>query len=139
MAAYLRENGQSKVKLANFLKKLSVNVTHIVRRNRAGRQIPRIKVIVGLATRDDGRDLQHPPIVPNFGAGAKEVQFFLGGSEERPAGKAESPAGTNGKKGKKAAKAGPEPPSEGRYISVHDFFQQSKCLVLPQTRTSSKY
>jgi len=125
MSAYMRENGPSKVKLGNFLKRLSVNVTHIRRTNRAGQVVPRIKSIVGVATRDDGRGQRHPPIVPDFGAGPKEVEFFLGDSGGTPAATIPSPSGTGGKKGKKAVKAGPDPPSQGRYISVYDFFEQS--------------
>jgi eukaryotic translation initiation factor 2C len=125
MSAYMRENGPSKVKLGNFLKRLSVNVTHIRRTNRAGQVIPRIKSIVGVATRDDGRSQRHPPIVPDFGAGPREVKFFLGDSGGTPAATIPSPSGTGGKKGKEAVKAGPDPPSQGRYISVYDFFKQS--------------
>jgi hypothetical protein len=125
MFAYMGENGPSKVKLGNFLRRLSVNVTHIRRTNRAGQVIPRIKSIVGVATRDDGRGQQHPPIVPDFGAGPKEVKFFLGDSGGTAAATIPSPRGTGGKKGKKAVKAGPDPPSQGRYISVYDFFKQS--------------
>ena len=33
------------VKLGNFLKRVRVRVTHIVRKNRAGNEIPRIKTI----------------------------------------------------------------------------------------------
>lgn len=95
--AYLGENGQSKVKLGNFLKKLSINVTHVVRKNKSGRQPRRIKIIVGLAT--IGRGLQHPPIVPDFGSGSKEVKFFLDDLEGGSAEKAQGPAGTSGKKG----------------------------------------
>lgn len=114
---------RSKVKLANFLKRLSVTVTHIVRRNHAGQVIPRIKVIDGLAMRDDGRTQPHPPIVPSFGANAKEVQFFLGeGSQPSDP----APSGKGKKKGKKPPKAGPAPPSQGSYISVYDFFRRSK-------------
>lgn len=129
MAAHLRDNGQSKTRLANFLKKLSVDVTHIVRHNRAGHRVPRIKQIVGLVTREDGRGLQHPPIVADFGAGPKDVKFFLNGQAEGPVGKSKDPSGTGGKKGKKPAKAGPERPFQTGYISVYDFFRQSEYFI----------
>ena len=124
MLAYTQHNGPNKVSLANFLKKLSVDVTHITRTNRSGRRIPRIKTIQGLATRDDGRSQAHPPIVPQFGAGAKDVQFYLDDAGEGASGKAKAPGG--GKKGKKPPKAGPEAQSQGHYVSVYEFFRQSK-------------
>ena len=124
MHVYMQQNGPNKLNLAKFFKKLSVDVTHIVRTNRSGRRIPRIKTIQGLATKDDGRNQAHPPIVPQFGAGAKEVQFYLDDAREGASGKAKAPGG--GKKGKKTPKAGPEAPSQGNYISVYEFFRQSK-------------
>lgn len=120
---YLEQNGRNMFKLANFLKKLRVQITHIVRRNRSGQEIPRIKTIADLAMPGDGHGLAHPPIVPNFAAGAKEVKFFLGGSGEQPGGKEQGSAKKEGKKGKKAGKPGPEAPQVG-YISVYDFFRQ---------------
>ncbi|KAH7014059.1 ribonuclease H-like domain-containing protein, partial [Macrophomina phaseolina] len=133
MAAHLRDNGQSKTRLANFLKKLSVDVTHIVRHNRAGHRVPRIKQIVGLVTREDGRGLQHPPIVADFGAGPKDVKFFLNGQAEGPVGKSKDPSGTGGKKGKKPAKAGPERHFQTGYISVYDFFRQRHNITVSDT------
>ena len=124
MQVYMQQNGPNKVNLANFLKKLSVDVTHIMRTNSSGRRIPRIKTIQGVATRDDGRNRAHPPIVPQFGAGAKEVQFFLDDAGEGASGKPKVPGA--GKKGKKAPRAGPEAPSQGKYVSVYEFFQQSE-------------
>ena len=125
MLTYIRTNGPSTVKLGNFLKKLSINVTHIVKKNRSGSTIPRIKVIQGLATRDDGRGQQNPPIVLEFGSGPKDVKFFLGDRGQGPAGKPQVASVANGNRGRKAAKLGPEPPSQGQYISVYDFFRQS--------------
>jgi eukaryotic translation initiation factor 2C len=120
---YLEQNGRNMFKLANFLKKLRVQVTHIVRRNRSGQEIPRIKTIAGLAMPGDGHGLAHPPIVPKFPAGAKEVKFFLGDPGEQPGGKEQGSAQKVDKKGKKAGKPGPEAPQVG-YISVYDFFRQ---------------
>ena len=124
MHVYMQQNGPNKLNLAKFVKKLSIDVTHIIRTNRSGRRIPRIKNIQGLATKDDGRSQAHPPIVPQFGAGAKEVQFYLNEAGEGGSGKARTPGG--GKKDKKTPKAGPEAPSQGNYISVYEFFRQSK-------------
>ncbi|EXJ91778.1 hypothetical protein A1O3_00328 [Capronia epimyces CBS 606.96] len=136
MAAYLASNGGNKAKLAKFVTKLSVNVTHIVRKNKAGRHIPRIKVISGLATRNDGAGLIPPPIVPESGAGPKEVRFWLensagpsssapgGGRGGAKGGMGGGGAGAGSKKGKQAPKPGPTPaPPQGRYISVYEFFR----------------
>jgi len=121
---YLDQSGPNMFKLGNFLKKVRVQVIHIVRRNRAGHEIPRIKTIAGLATPGDGHSLAHPPIVPKFAAGAKEVKFFLGSPGEQPQGKEQGSAKKEAKRGKKSGKPGPQPPQEG-YISVYDFFQRS--------------
>ena len=123
MRAYLNKNGPAKAKLANFVKRLRVNVTHIKKRNKKGQVIPRVKQIAGLATPDDGHGDPNPPRVREFGSGPKDVLFYLAGPNEGNGDKAES----SKKKGKRTAKAGPEPPvSGGIYISVYDFFQQSK-------------
>jgi len=121
MAAYLESNGHNLVKLANFVKKLSINVTHIVRRNRAGHQIPRIKVVTGVATKNDGIALPHPPIVRGYGAGPKDVSFWLESTSESSS-SATSKPGTGSKNKKKAPKSGLVPPPNGRYINVYDFF-----------------
>lgn len=126
MRAFMQENGPNKVNLLNFVKKLSVDVTHIVRKNRQGRRIPRIKTIQGFASKDDGRKLAHPPIVPQFGAGAKEVKFFLDDPSSASSSVPTAAPGGGGKKGKKGVKAGPAPSSRGKYISVFDFFKDSK-------------
>ncbi|RYP47365.1 hypothetical protein DL768_006565 [Monosporascus sp. mg162] len=125
MVAFMSVNGPNKANLLKFVKKLSVDATHIVRTNSRGQRIPRIKTVQGFATKDDGRNLAHPPKVPQFGAGAKEVQFFLDNSPGASSSKPAPAAGGGGKKGKKGVKAGPAPPSTGRYISVFDFFQET--------------
>jgi eukaryotic translation initiation factor 2C len=124
ISLYLDQNGRNMVKLGNFWKKVRVQVTHIVRRNKKGDEIPRIKTIVALATPGDGRGLAHPPIVPHFAAGAKEVKFFLGSPAEQPGGKEQGSVKREAKRGKKGGKSGPEPSQEG-YISIYDFFQRS--------------
>jgi len=127
MLAYLDQNGRNMVRLANFLKRVHVQVTHIVRKNRSGHDIPRIKAIAGLATPGDGHGLQHPPVVPKFAAGAKEVKFFLGNPGEQAGGKRQ---GSARKESKKTGKTGPGPPRD-EYITVHDFFQRSEYLCCP--------
>jgi hypothetical protein len=131
MRNYVRANGPNRVKLANFVRRLSVNVTHIVRRNRAGHTIPRIKAIAALAMTDDGQNMEHRPIVPKFGAGPKEVKFFIGGTAAVPPGNSQDQSGkSDGKTGKKASKVGPPilPLSEDGYITVYDFFRNSKLI-----------
>ncbi|RYP80553.1 hypothetical protein DL769_002401 [Monosporascus sp. CRB-8-3] len=130
MVAFMSANGPNKVNLLKFVKKLSVDATHIVRTNSRGQRIPRIKTVQGFATKDDGRNLARPPIVPQFGAGAKEVQFFLDNSPSASSSKPAPAAGGGGKKGKKGVKAGPAPPSTGRYISVFDFFQETYNIMV---------
>ena len=114
---FLTQNGTSMLKLEIFLKRLSVSVTHIQRKDKGGRVIPRIKQIVSLASERDS--LQQVPrvIVPHFGAGSKEVKFFLAGVDpgtqnqrQRPGGGSSSSSGA----------------TRGKYISVYDFFKQSE-------------
>lgn len=125
MVAFLSENGQSLTRLASFIKRLSIDATHIGKKNKAGNRIPRIKAIAGLATKDDGQGETHPPIIPSFGAGSKDVKFFLRDQLPKTA-LAESSRGARSKK-KRAAKSAQEPPAKGSYISVYDYFRQSKC------------
>ncbi|KAH8821858.1 RNA interference and gene silencing protein [Xylogone sp. PMI_703] len=125
MLECLAQNGRNLFKLQSFLDRMKIRVTHIVRKNNAGREIPRFKNIRGLATPNDGRDLQHPPRVAKFGAGSKEVEFFLNDPGNQPSG-SEPAAPKKGKKGKKPVKQGPEPSTGGgRYISVYDFFRET--------------
>ena len=120
MELYAAQNGQDLSKLAKFLNKLRVQVTHIKRKSKAGRDIPRIKTIAGLATPGDGRDLPNPPIIPRFGAGSRDVKFFIGTPEQSHHSEA-----TKSKKSKKPVKQGPNPPQDG-YISVYDYFLRRK-------------
>ncbi|KIW93025.1 uncharacterized protein Z519_06874 [Cladophialophora bantiana CBS 173.52] len=69
--------GFDRNKLDKFLEGLTVHPSHTARKNKAGQLVPRPKVINGLATKGDGRKLPHRPIVPEFGAGADRIQFWL--------------------------------------------------------------
>ncbi|KAH8691555.1 ribonuclease H-like domain-containing protein [Talaromyces proteolyticus] len=126
MGAFMAGNrGANKVDLLKFVKGLTIDRTHLVNKNSTGKRIPKLKKVEGFATKDDGRRLAHPPIVPQFGAGAKEVQFYLEDSPVDSSSKPGPAAGGGGKKGKKGVKkAGPDPPPRGRYISVFDFFKE---------------
>ena len=112
--------------LRRFLMKLKVRVTHIQRKNKRGEIVPRIKTIAGLATTNDGVSQANPPRVARHGAGPKEVEFFLEAPGQQPSQSVSS--GAKGKKGRKPTKAGPA--QAGRYISVADFFRQSRCSLL---------
>lgn len=112
--------------LDRFLKRIRVQVTHIVRKTKSGKEIPRVKVISGLATQRDGQGQPNPPIVSGYGAGPDKVQFFLSPPESSggpPAGGAKK-----GKKGKPqpGGKPGGGQSSDGGYITVSDFFKQSE-------------
>ncbi|KAH8810585.1 RNA interference and gene silencing protein [Xylogone sp. PMI_703] len=130
MQAFMSQNGPNKVNLLKFVKKLSIDATHIVRRNKQGQRIHRMKIVQGFATKDDGRNLSHPPIVPQFGAGAGEVKFFLHNSQSASPTQPAPQAGGKKKKGKKPPMAGPAPPSQGSYISVFDFFKQTYNITI---------
>ena len=118
--SFVSHNGSSRRALAAFLNRLSVEVTHLRRANSKGQRVSRYKSIIGLAARTDGRNLPNPPVVPAFGAGPKDVQFFLQEGASTLSNNAPSKAESG--KGKKAKKDGT--PAEGRYISVIDFFRE---------------
>lgn len=93
---------------------MRIVVTHIDRKTKSGKPRPRPKTIVGLAAKQDGRDLPNPPKVATYGAGPGHVQFFLASATS---------GGGKGKKGMKASpKAGPSP--AGSYVTVEQFFKQ---------------
>ncbi|KAL1837895.1 hypothetical protein VTJ49DRAFT_3281 [Mycothermus thermophilus] len=127
MQAYGQGN---KYKLATFLQRVRVRTTHLPEhRNRAGEVVIKAKTIVGLATPNDGYGLEHPPRVAHYGAGPKQVEFWLAENAPtsvKPVPGADPASGGQGKKkkgGKKGGAAGPlPPPTGGRYISVYDFF-----------------
>ncbi|POR34324.1 Protein argonaute 5 [Tolypocladium paradoxum] len=103
-------------KLEAFLKRLRVRTTHLKeKKNKAGEVVPRVKTVFGFANKNDGHGLGHPPRVRAFGAGPKDVEFWL---ESGSASGTSAPAGQKkgGKKVKPAEAAG------GRYISVYEFF-----------------
>ncbi|KAI0107175.1 RNA interference and gene silencing protein [Nemania sp. FL0031] len=120
MKEYMSIHGPSTTRLLKFVKGLTVEVTHIKKTNSQGQRIPRIRKIQGFATKDDGSNLAHPPIVPKFGADAKEVQFFL----DSPASSSRPVPASGGKKRGKGAKSSSGPSSAGSYISVFDFYKQ---------------
>lgn len=114
------------VALEKFLKLVRVETTHLpVKKNRAGVVIPRIKTIGGLARKDDGHELKNRPRVKTYGAGAKDVEFWLEGPTQSSASKGKGKAGKGGKA------QGPAPTSgAGRYTSVYNFFKESELTTL---------
>ena len=128
-------NGNNVQKLQPFLKRVRVRTTHLKdKKNKAGVAIPRIKTIFGLADKNDGHGLDHPPRVRTFGANSREVEFFLIDSTGAPSSSSAGAAtGTGGgkKKGKglKVGNSGQGPGQNvsqaGEYISVYDFFRTS--------------
>ena len=80
MNAFASQNGYSRVRLDSFVKKISIDVIHIDSRNKAGKIVPRIKTIMSLARRDDGRRQSNPLIISELGAGSKDIKFFVANS-----------------------------------------------------------
>ncbi len=126
-------------RLEVFLKGLRIRTTHLKdKQNKKGEVIIRVKRIFGLAGKNDGHSLAHPPKVKAFGAGPKDVEFWLDATPQQGS-SSSSPAGP--KKGGKGAKLTGRPAAagSGRYISVYDFFANSKScfwaiFVSPLTR-----
>lgn len=120
-----RAHGPNKIKLQDFLKRIRVEAKHIKpKTNKAGKTIPRVKTIFALATRNDGRGVDSSgtaPRVKEFGAGPKDVEFWL---DDTPAeGSSKTPsAPATGKSSAKKGKGKPEASAGGRYISVAEHF-----------------
>ncbi|KAI1488764.1 ribonuclease H-like domain-containing protein [Biscogniauxia mediterranea] len=113
-------------RLQKFLKGVKVKRTHLKeRKNKSGKVIIQPKTIQGLANKNDGSKKDHPPIVKAFGAGPKDVQFWI---DEKPSSSSEAPStSTPAGKKKRGKGSGPAPAGKaatagGRYISVYDFF-----------------
>ncbi|OJD35326.1 rna interference and silencing protein [Diplodia corticola] len=123
----------NKLRLEKFLKKLKIRTTHLPeKKNKSGKVLPRVKTIAAFANKYDGRNLEHPPRVKAYGAGPKDVEFWMDSAPQQTS--AGSGGGGKGKgKGKTAGPAKPQPAgsSGGRYISVYDFFVQGKKIADP--------
>lgn len=130
-------NQDNKLKLQSFLKRVQVQVTHLAEKNsKAGESIPRVKTIYGFASKDDGHNLDCPPLVNKFGAGPENVKFFLNDSTGAPSSSSTDQA--TGNSGSKYTGKGIEggasslSPSQnvsqgGKYISVYEFFSNGIC------------
>lgn len=122
---------RSTTALERFLKLVRIQTSHLPeKRNKAGEMIPRLKTIFGLARKDDGHGMAHPPRILHHGAGAKDVQFWLEG--DASAGSNSAAKAATEKKGKAKGKGKPQPAASasGKYISVFDFFKTSMLAVV---------
>lgn len=125
--------------LEKFLKRVRVRTTHLKeKKNRKGEVVNRVKPIIALAKKSDGRQLAHPPKVAQFGSGPKDVQFWLDDKSTSAAPSSSVPGADpsqaapkkkgKGKGGKgKPEAVGPQPAGAGvgRYVSVHDHFKNA--------------
>ncbi|KAH8806441.1 QDE2 protein [Hyaloscypha sp. PMI_1271] len=109
----------NKVTLQKNLKLVRVRVTHLPGRTskKTNQTFPRVKTIFGLADPQDGGTEAHSPRVTSFGAGPKDVKFWL--SDVPPAAAGANPPG----KGKAGQKGGGPPMRSNTYISVFDYFR----------------
>ncbi|KAL8294351.1 hypothetical protein RB597_007939 [Gaeumannomyces tritici] len=137
IGAYDPQWRNRKTKLATFLKRVRVRTTHLPKKtNKAGQVIHRIKTVWGLATPNDGYSLAHPPRVREFGAGPKQVEFWMDSSPpSKPGAAAKASGGPAKKKGGKGAGPGAAAASAagGRYISVYDFFLNTYGMALQKS------
>ena len=121
---------------------MRVRVIHLgEKKNKAGGAIARVKIIFGLGNKNDGHRLDHAPRVQSFGAGPKDVEFFLNNSSGAPSSSSTGQvAGTPGSKKKRKGKKGAEPSQGagpnvlqgGRYITVYEFFRSGIYSITAQ-------
>jgi eukaryotic translation initiation factor 2C len=66
------------VALERFVRLVRVQTRHLPeKRNKANEVIPIVKITFGLARKDDGYRMAHPPRIKQYGAGAKDDEFWL--------------------------------------------------------------
>ncbi|KAI0835954.1 Piwi-domain-containing protein [Hypoxylon sp. FL0890] len=74
---YWERNEDNQI-VESFLKRLRVHPKHLS--NKEGKSVFKVKTIFGFATVKDGKvegkELAHPPIVPQFAAGSENVKFW---------------------------------------------------------------
>ena len=117
-------------KLQDFLRGVRVQLIHLPEKiNEAGEPIIRTRTISGLANINDGSNLKFRPRVHKFGAGAKEVEFFLNDttliSSSSMSKQDEESCKKNDDYEARAASSQRrdiEGPIGGMYISVYDYF-----------------
>ncbi|KAE8147341.1 ribonuclease H-like domain-containing protein [Aspergillus avenaceus] len=114
MKRFQHVNGRNSIKLDQFLHNLRGCRLHLPqRKNRRGELIAKPRAIHSLARPGDGTDLPRTeqPQVKFFGAGSKNVKFWLTSHPERS-------------KGKEGTQRDSQAAS-GRWISVYDFFLEA--------------
>jgi eukaryotic translation initiation factor 2C len=117
----------SKQTLQKKLRLVRVRVTHIApkKSKKTGEEFPRIKTILALAQKEDGQKEPNPPQVSSFGAGPKNVKFWLGDDSSKDADDKSQGGKGKGKGKDKPKPSGPALPTN-TYISVYDYFRMSK-------------
>lgn len=120
----------NRLTLQKKLKLVRVRVIHLpVKKTKANTDIPRVKTIFGLAHPQDGRKAgeEHPPQISGFGAGPKNVKFWVNDvSPSSGKAAAKAPAG----KGKQPKKPTGSALPANAYISVYDYFRNSESSFL---------
>ena len=119
----------NRLTLQKKMKLVRVQVIHIpAKKTKSNKDIPRVKTIFGLAHPQDGQKAgeQHPPQVNGFGAGPKDVKFWVSDAPPSGAATGAAPAG-KGKPPKKPT--GPALPTNA-YISVFDYFRKSEFALV---------
>ena len=113
---------RDKIKLGKFIKGVRITPKHLKpKKNKSGQEILKRKTIIGLATPKDGHGLLHPPKISGYGAGPKDVEFWL--EQKTSTGGKEAKGGKGSKTTKSAGQTSSAP---GKYISVFEFFKQSR-------------
>jgi eukaryotic translation initiation factor 2C len=114
----------NRLTLQKKLKLVRVQVIHIPpKKNKSNKDIRRVKRIFGLAHPQDGLKEQHPPRVSVFGAGPKDVKFWI--SDSTPTGAAAGSGVQPAGKGKPPKKPTDAALLANTYISVFDYFRKS--------------
>jgi len=123
---YPRLGTGNKFTLQKKLKRVRVEVTHLQpKKSKTTKQnIPNVKTIFGLAQEQDGAKDDHPPMIKSFGAGPKDVKFWL--ADLSPP----TPGGKSTDKGKTPKKGTGPALKSNAYISVFDYFRQSKLSLI---------
>ncbi|KAF7874945.1 hypothetical protein EAF04_002119 [Stromatinia cepivora] len=98
------------------IKRKRVEVTHLpAKKSKNGATVPREKSIWDLARPGDGSTEEHPPQIARYGAGPKNVKFYI--SAEAQSTKGDAPPKSGSKKASRPAL------KVNIYISVFDYFK----------------
>lgn len=110
---YAKLGAANKKNLSDKLKGTRISQTHLPNKKHkvTGKEIPNVKSIWGFATQGDGKGSkdEHPPQVKSYGAGPKDVKFWL-----------------SDRSSNEAAAAAQKGLPVNSYISIYDYFHISK-------------